>query len=458
MNQFNRHVVCLGLCHCVLGIAQSDRSSLGEGGVLSPFQPSFQSSFQYIAPAAAKKSTIPVPQRTPAQQKIVDLNAAGDYQAAGTEGMALMSSQSIDEELQLIVANSLAWTGRTKEAVPAYQGLTKGPFANEAIVGLANINRWRGRDDLALSMYQSVLANDPENTNAIEGKAWVTQALRPRTIIGVGGNSDSTQSQQRSNFVKHQWRDDSGSQIFELELDSVRNWVETPPSEASQQAITFRYKDLGLALQPSVELSVPRDAQGTVFGTVRLKLPGDVVTVGAGLVNWGKTAMTPNALQAGLTANYLGADATLSFSMGSLISRMDYFDISDSNTVTTTNVTFHSAWRPWGSHFKPFVGMETREAAVHIANYWSPAQGSGTVFAGMLADWSAADWIFYTSAQLGHPLLGEAGNSWSFSLGGKRWLSADTALNANLWSMASWRDGATYRAQSVQLNLEKLWH
>ena len=123
----------------------------------------------------------------------------------------------------------------------------------------------------------------------------------------------------------------------------------------------------------------------------------------------------------------------------------------------TTKLNLSSAWRPIGSHFTPFVGIETREAKFNTPNYWSPSEGSGTLYAGLLGEWGSADWNFYASGQTGARLYGDAGASWSVSAGGKRWLSKDVALSMNLWSMASTRDNATYRAQSANLNLEKLW-
>ena len=101
--------------------------------------------------------------------------------------------------------------------------------------------------------------------------------------------------------------------------------------------------------------------------------------------------------------------------------------------------------------------MQTRDAKFSSPSYWSPEQGSGTLYAGLLGEWGSADWNFYASAQSGTGLYGDAGTSWSVSGGGKRWLSNDIALSMNFWSMASWRDNAAYRAQSATVSLEKLW-
>jgi hypothetical protein len=110
-----------------------------------------------------------------------------------------------------------------------------------------------------------------------------------------------------------------------------------------------------------------------------------------------------------------------------------------------------------GSHVKPFVGAETRTATFNTGNYWSPSNGSGTLYGGLLGEWGVADWSLYATGQLGMPFYGDAGTGWTVAAGGKRWLTSDIALSANLWAMSSWRDSATYRSQSANVTLEKLW-
>lgn len=414
--------------------------------------------FKYIAPPGAKQNQpaeLELPKRSPDQQHIVDLNAAGNYQAVGTEGLALISREKPDDALQLIIANSLAWTGRLKEAIPTYQGLTNGKYANEATVGLANAQRWRGRDDQALPLYQKVLVIDPDNADALEGSEMATRELVPRTTLSVGGSSDSSETQRRFATINHRWRDRSGANIMEIETSRVRDWL--PNSEAQQQDISLRYEALNLALKPSLELSMPTGADRTLYGRVRVKLLDDQISLSIGRVNWGRMAANPNALSSRLAASHVGMTATQGFSFGILHGLVDYYDISDNNHVLSSRLQLASNWRPLGNNFKPFIGIETRDARFNTLNYWSPDQGSGTAYAGVLGEWGSADWNFYASGQSGIRLYGDAGTSWSVSAGGKRWLSTDVALSMNFWSMASWRDNAAYRAQSASVNLEKLW-
>lgn len=415
--------------------------------------------FKYIPPAGvvnkAKQPGIDLPKRSPDQQRLVDLAAAGDYQAVGTQGLDLMTNVKLDDELQLVIANSLAWTGRLNEAISVYQGLSKGEYAKDANIGIANIQRWSGREDQAAPMYRAVLASDPVNADALEGLALSVRELSPRTTLSFGGSNDSSEMQRRSATVNHRWRDTSGASVFEVETSKVRD--ELPTSAASQQDLSVRYQNLSMALKPSLELSMPSQENRTLFGSLRINLYDDQVALQAGRINWGRFATNPNALASGLTASHAALSVGKNFSFGKVSGRVNYYNISDGNTVVTSNLNVDSSWRPLGNNVKPFFGLETRYAKFNKPNYWSPADGSGAAYVGLKSEWSAADWSLYFAGQVNAPFWGEAGNGWSMSAGGKRWLSSEMAISMNVWGMSSRRDNSSYRAQAASVNLEKLW-
>lgn len=399
---------------------------------------------------------VPVVVRNPAQQQIYDLSAAENYRAAGTQGLALFARETPDDALRLVVANSLAWTGRLSEAIQQYQFLLKGKLAKEANVGLANVYRWRGRDDLALPLYRTVLAADPDNTGAKEGLELAQRELRPHTLVTMAGSSDSSNMQRRALTVKHRWRDDSGRNLYEVETSGVNDHL--LETRVNQRDLTLRYQALNLPLQPRFELTAQGKPERAAYGGVKVKLGERSVFVDVGRVNWGRLAANARALQGDLAATHVGMDASGAFSFGQLGARADYYDISDGNAIFTSGLSYTPAWRPLGSHVKPFVGMETRDARNTSPNYWSPAGGFGTLYAGVLGEWSGASWDFFASGQAGTRLYGEAGTNWSLSAGGRRWLGKDLALGLNLWNMSSWRDNATYRAKSMTMSLEKIWN
>lgn len=451
-------VICLalasgGLSHAADGLASggADLSAPNGGPILL-------APFKYIPSIGVPDKTEPdavAPKRSEAQQRILDLNAAGNYQAIAQEGSALLAKDKPDDELQLIFANSLAWTGRLQSAVLAYDALSKGKYANEATLGMANADRWMGRDDLALPLYKDLLGRDPGNADALEGLELVTRELRPRTAVSFGDSGDSSNMQRQSATVSHRWRGNDGSTITEIETSGVKDTL--PASQAKQQDVTVRYQDLGLSLKPSIELSMPTNDDHSLYSSLKFSLNDNQETIEIGKVNWGRLANNADALASHLSASHIALTTSRFTSLGRLSGRIDYYDISDGNSILGGRLYFHPAWRPLGTTFKPFVSMESRQAKFNTSKYWSPADGSVSMYAGMLGDWGTADWNLFISGQYGVGLSGEAGNGWGLSAGGKRWLANDLALSMSLWSMSTWRDRSNYRAQSATVILEKLW-
>jgi tetratricopeptide (TPR) repeat protein len=405
---------------------------------------------------APPKAAIPSAGRSLMQHHFYDMYNAEDYKAVSTEGLSLLTRETPDDGLRLIIANSLAWTGQLKAAGQQYQALLKGEVSKDANVGLANIYRWSGRDDQALPLLRSVLTIDPNHAGAKEGLELVQHELQPRTLISMGSASDSSDMQRRSLTATHRWRDRSGSQIFEVETNGVNDGM--PGTDVIQRDLTVRYQTLRLPLQPRIELSAQANPESTIFGGLRFKLHESPLFLDVGRVNWGRLASNALALQANLTASHVGVEMSGDLSYGKLGGRVDYYDISDSNAILSSHFSFTPAWRPLGLRIKPLIGMETRDARTASGAYWSPATGYGAVYAGLVGEWSGVNWDFFTSGQAGARLYGEAGTNWSVSAGGRRWLGKDLALGLNLWDMASWRDNANYRAKSLTLSLEKVWN
>ena len=395
------------------------------------------------------------PARTPAQQHIYDLYATEDYASVATMGLALFAQERPEDQLRLIVSNSLAWTGHLREASQQYKLLTSSSLSQEAMVGLANVYRWRGHDDQALPLYLAVIAADPSNQGAKEGLSLALRETQPRTLITMGGSQDSFDVKRRSLTINHRWREEGTSNVVEVEIGGVQDRL--PGTEANQSDLTVRYQAMNLPLQPKFELSAQATPESAVFGSVRTKLGDEDVYVEAGLVNWGRMASNSRAVLSNLTATHVGLDASQGLSIGKFSARADYFDISDGNTILTANLTFVPAWRPLGSHLKPFFGIEARDANVRSANYWSPAKGYGTSYVGLLGEWGNANGDFFVSGQTGVRLLGEAASNWSLSAGGRRWITRDIALGLNLWSLSSWRDNTNYRATSLNMTVVKIW-
>ena len=437
--------------------ARRPNASPAPSVVVAPVSPRLQppATRQVSVTANPSPPTTP-PARTPAQQHIYDLYAAEDYATAATLGLALFAQERPEDQLRLIVSNSLAWTGHLREASQQYKLLTNSSLSQEATVGLANVYRWRGHDDQALPLYRAVLAADPANPGAKEGLSLALRETQPRTLVTMGGTQDSFDVERRAVTINHRWHEESTGNVVEVEIGGVNDRL--PGTEANQGDLTLRYQAMNLPLQPRFELSAQATPERTAFGSVRAKLGDEDVYLEAGRVNWGRMASNSRAVLSNLTATHLGLDASRGLSIGKFSARADYFDISDGNTILTSNLSFVPAWRPLGSHLKPFLGIEARDASAQSANYWSPEKGYGTAYVGLLGEWGNANGEFFASGQTGVRLLGEAGSNWSLSAGGRRWITQDIALGLNFWSLSSWRDNLTYRATSLNLTVVKVWN
>jgi hypothetical protein len=385
--------------------------------------------------------------------RIADLYKEGKYADVGTDGLVLLTKEKVDEQLRFYIANSLAWTNRLKEAGQLYRVLLDSKYKSSAMLGLANLNRWQGRDHLALPLYQEILTTEPDNKDALEGLRLSTRETAIRTTVTAGGSHDSGQIQTRVLRLNHRWRDASMANIWEVETSLLK--ANDATTEARRQDFTVRYRMLDAFLKPRLEASSDGNH---LFGNVGVSIGGLPILIDVGRVNWGLVANTPKAMAARLVADRIAVQTTAVLAVGSLYARADVSKISDGNTVTTSALRFTPAWRPLGTHFKPVLGFETRSSKVNTINYWSPSDGYGSASAGLMGEWGGSDWNFSASAQAGARVFGEAGNSWSVSSGGKRWLTNDWAIGMNLWAMASMRNNQPYKAQSLYFTVEKLWH
>jgi hypothetical protein len=392
------------------------------------------------------------PQREGESKRLADLYAKGQYRTVGNDGLALLSKEKFDDQLRFYIANSLAWTSRLKEADKIYETLKGTAYAKDALIGQANLNRWQQKMHAAEPLYREVLKTDPKNKDALEGLELAGRVTRPKTTATVGALNDSSNVQMRYWTLNHTWRDPSRKNVMELETSRIQ--AQNPTLRAWQSDLTFRYRMLDTPFKPKFEAS----ADGTkIYGNVGIELDALPITIDVGRVNWGRLSNNPSALTNHLSANRLGVQAVGSFNYGQVVARADVFKVSDGNSLTTSSLRWNPTWRPLGANIKPIVGIDTRSSSFTTASYWSPAQGYGSLYAGFSGEWTGQDWNLYATAAPGVRLFGEAGNSWSLSAGGKRWLNRDWALGMNLWAMRSRRDNAEYKAQSLNFTLERLW-
>lgn len=404
----------------------------------------------------AKKSSQASPS-SPEREKVVNLAIEGDYRAVAKEGKKLISEGSKDDELRLMVANSLAWTGDLNQAIPVYNAIIRdkgdSEKVNDARVGLGNALRWQGRDDLALPQYRQALAADPGLASAREGLEYAERELRPRTTLTLGRSHDTSDMERQSMSINHRWRDRNLRTIYEIELGGSHD--DLAGDSINQGDITLRYQSLDKPFKPKLWFSAQSTPQFYGFGGVQLQAIPEKLNFEIDRINWGQRALNTRALRHGLSASHLGINGKLRLDGGDIRMAADYYDISDGNTILTTGLKYTPPLRLGG--WQPFLGAETREPKLASLDYWSPAAGYGSVFAGLKGEWSASRWDVFVEGQGGQRMYGDAGSSWSLSGGGRTWVSNDIALGLRLWNMSSWRDNARYRANLASITLETLW-
>lgn len=395
------------------------------------------------------------PPHSPAAQRLLTRYYAGAYREVGQDGLLLIEQEPNNAELRFVVANSLAWSGYTGEALAQYAALQDSQYHDRALLGLAHVNRWTGRPDRAAAAYREVLRKEPANDDARNGLMLANRALRTSTGARLGHASNSNNASRVWSTLNHRWRDEPGSRIFELEagvLDEDKDDV-----HVVQRDLTFQYEDLDARFSPRLKISAQQSPKTSLFGSLALKLADAPVYLSAGRINWGKLAFDPRALRDGLTASQLGGEAGFRNPLGEFKMAYNAYRVSDGNLVQEFNLRITPSRQPFGSpHIRAFTGVEARKARFFDPRYWSPEKGHYNVFAGIGADWSNEHWETYGAVQYGVPLTDDSGRSWSAGFGVKRWLGKNWAASFDLWAIDNPRNGG-YKSNSATLWIERLW-
>ncbi len=395
-------------------------------------------------------------ERDPTAQNIFDLYLKEDYAAVITQGLPLLSVYPKDAQLRLIIANCLSWnTTRYTQAIDLFKSLLNGPYARDASLGLANAYRWSGRDDLALPLYKTLIAEEPDSSDIQDGLVLAERAMRPRTLFSIGRAGDTNNMRRNEAVVAHQWRSETGNSIYEVELGGTNDRM--PDLGINQRNVTLRYQNFDLPFKPTLEIAEQTTPKQTTFGGVHLELT-DTTRLTLNRVNWGLLSFNVNAEAANLSASHAALATNQSGELGSLRGRVDYFGVSDGNTVLMSSLQFTPSWRPLGKNFKTFVGIQTRNQSDYSPLYWSPMNGGyGVYFAGVQAEWSSDTTNLYATAQAGNRLYGEGSRNWGLAAGGRTMLTPDFALGVKLSYYAGGLYGPTFSYASALVTIEKFW-
>lgn len=425
--------------------------------------------YRYEPPQVQEAADAPA--RPPEQQRLIDLNLAGDYAKLGREGLALMRRQTLDPELRFIIANGLAWSGRLHEAEKIYPELLGTPYKAKAMVAMANIQRWRGKNTLAAPVYREVLAADPDNQEARTGLDLIERSMRPRLRIETTSTGDygritalaqpasgpavpvtySTRSRTLGSRINYRWVTDGGLREWEIEASSMR--ANLPGVSAHQPLLTGRVQAHDVSFDPALEVSLG----DSIYLTGSMRIGNSPFRLHGGNVNWGQMAFNARALDERLSALNVGVGGNFSNRAGRFGLMFDHYQVSDSNQVQTGLFRYSPPFKLFSRHLRPVIGLEHRKTRFASPAYWSPEQGYGLGYAGVEAEWSHERWDLSASLQRGWRLYGEAGPSWGAAIGGRYDFDRHWTAGARAWFIRSQREQAPYRAGVITLFVERRW-
>lgn len=380
---------------------------------------------------------------------------AGDYWSVGSDGLDFLKKEPGNNELRMIVANSLAWTGRYADAISQYQMLAGTTLSDSAALGLANVYRWSGRPDLASPLYQQILTSQPDNPDALDGLNRINRELRPRTDVVFTRKSDSNSVMQNGTEIKHYWRGDNLALKYALSFNTSHYTL--TPVETQQTEINFSIEHADMAMAPKLDLSVQQEPISKAFALLRLKLsdaPDLHITIGH--VNWGNMAFQPQALLDGLDATQLGINGSLITRPGTLNAIYNNYKVSDDNQIQESNIQFFPSWSPLGTDFRYYIGLSGRYALRNVPAYWSPDTGYLSTDIGFTKEWPISNGDYLIYGQRGFHAGGEALNSYNIGFSAKRNIDRDWAASLSAGMLENQRSDA-YNSKYLTFGIERLW-
>jgi tetratricopeptide (TPR) repeat protein len=406
-------------------------------------------------PRALFLCLLALPVAVQAQSETQIAYEAGAYGRSAKLGAAALAQQPGNHDLRLIVANSLAWSGRLDAAVLQYEKLLGTPLENSGKVGIANIMRWRGRANEAEPIYDAILVRDPANKDALDGKRMTDRELRPqvnKSVHWLGQTGGFARFESATMYSRY--TDDRAVKWGAgYALGKDRN----APQADKYASIQGYVQALNWPLTPRLDLSVADGFNKTrLYGLVSIDLMPNTFGFRVGLVNWGHLATNAQAQANGLFARRAGAYWNVGGDWGDLKTKLDAYRVSDGNFVWDAQALYTPSWQPVAQLFTWYTGVYAKAADKTVPNYWSPSSTYGLALLGLKKAWYYDRGDLSVGVQAGFKLTDEARNNLSLSANGKYWFTESTALGFELYANSSPRPNE-YKQRTLNINLLRLW-
>jgi Tetratricopeptide repeat len=380
---------------------------------------------------------------------------AGQHSQASRLGAKALVSDPSNQALRLMVAQSLAKSGRTEAAADQYEKLVNGPYQTAARLGLAEIYRRNGHPELAEAIYEQVLAKDPNNKEAGAGLKASKKALSAtidKTVYFGKDNLGFKRFESATRFSKYsEDRSIRWGVGYSLGKDS------NAPSADKYASVHSFVQALQWPLTPRLDAHIADGFNKTrLYALVTADLIPNQVSLKFGLVNWGRQSFNASAQSAGLFARHVGMTANFSTELGDFRSHADVFNVSDGNFVWDAQLQFTPVIQPLPFGVQWYAGLSAKRADQFNARYWSPVQTYGLALVGLKKHWVFERGDFGLGLQSGVAITNQARNNFAVIASGKYWISEDMALSLDFNSLKSPRP-SDYRQHLLTVNLQRLW-
>jgi Flp pilus assembly protein TadD len=172
----------------LLDLSPVDPARLRQRGFYAAWSGDLEHGIVLLRRAAAGSPENPV--YLSALARVLSWSADTRAEASRTFAEALKHDSTAD--LVVGYADLLSWTPGTRDSAEAlyHRALTRWPGDPGARVGLANLAAWRGKPARAVSIYDSVLADHPDNVGALRG--------RGAALNQLGRSNDAMRNLQRA--------------------------------------------------------------------------------------------------------------------------------------------------------------------------------------------------------------------------------------------------------------------
>jgi tetratricopeptide (TPR) repeat protein len=376
----------------------------------------------------------------------------GDYARVAEQGPNVLQRHP-DADLRLAVANSLAWTGRPRDAIELYRALLETELRTEALIGIVSSYRWLGEPSAAVPYMEQAVRERPDRVAVQEAQRLLAQDMRARTRVAGRLAGDSTDARQQTGSVHHRFWAQSGRTLVELGLAARNN--ERDPVREQRHTLSVNLQRPSTWGAPEVQLDYRSGPRARLLPDLRLQLGAAPITLSLGTLDWGVT--DPLADRDGMYAHRAGLQAELPVAVGSVEITFSQYRISDRNRISEGELAFTPQWQPLGEALSVFASLYGRDARRDDPRYWTPADGYYTLGPGVRISHGGDAWHFYAVARAGFALSSASSTSVGGGGGARYRLSKDVSVGADTYVNRSTRDEVRYRGRSGTIFVELLW-